>query len=152
MDVDHSGRDAQRRSRRWFGPVHQQPHRHQPHHQQLRLFRKLSLRTIAMKILSLLLTLGLLPLSMEAGISEPDTVFYGRIINRTTAEEYLLTQGTLTWVVSRPDGNQVTLTAALQPLNNGLYSYRLAVPHEALAYGLTVSSAAVPLGAQPAAC
>src|SRR5207245_1247175 len=40
----------------------------------------------------------------------------------------------------------------LTPLNNGLYSYSLLVPQEALVYGLTVSSTAVPLAIQSATC
>ena len=87
-----------------------------------------------------------------AQISEPATVFYGQIVNRTSAQTDLITQGSLVWKILRPDGKTLTLTAALSPLNNGQFSYRLAVPHEALAYGLTVSDAAVPLTAAPANC
>jgi hypothetical protein len=107
---------------------------------------------IGLSFQALLAVLLLPPLSASADISEPSTVFYGKIINRTSGEEYLLSQGTLTWVVTKPDGSHLTLTAALQSLNNGQFSYRLDVPQEALSYGLTVSSAAVPLALNPAAC
>src|SRR5437667_4037645 len=58
----------------------------------------------------------LLPATCLADIPEPDTIFYGKIINRTSQQEYLLTQGTLSWLVSRPDGKQIALSAKLSPL------------------------------------
>jgi len=104
-------------------------------------------------LLGLALVSALLaPPASRAEISEPDTIFYGKIVNRTSGEEYVLKQGTLSWVIKRPDGRLLTLSASLQPLKNGTYSYQLKVPHQALTYGLTVSSAAVPLSAQPATC
>jgi len=104
-------------------------------------------------VLGGLLASGLLvSCPVHAEISEPETVFYGKIVNRTSGQEYLLTHGTLSWVISRPDGSRLTLNGSLEPLNNGAYSYRLKVPHEALAYGLSVSASAVPLGTKPAAC
>src|SRR5260221_1584098 len=91
-------------------------------------------------------------ISIRAEIPELDTIFYGKIINRTSGQEYLLTQGTLSWMISRPDGSQVPLTTPLAPVGGGIYSYQLRVPHEALAYGLTVSSNAVPLTLQTTTC
>ena len=87
-----------------------------------------------------------------AQISEPATVFYGQVVNRTSAQTDLITQGSLVWTILRPDGKTLPLSAQLSPLNNGQFSYRLAVPHEGLAYGLTVSDAAVPLAVAPANC
>ena len=87
-----------------------------------------------------------------AQFTEPDTTFYGEVINRTSGQIDLLNSGTLTWVIARPDGQQITLQTTLKPLNNGVYSYRLAVPHEALAYGLTVDATEVPLSASAAVC
>src|SRR5262249_40553772 len=81
-----------------------------------------------------------------------DTIFYGRVINRSSHQEYQVIHGTLSWTVSRPDGKQITTTTQLTPLNGGLYSYRLLVPQEALAYGLTVSSNALPLPGQAPTC
>jgi hypothetical protein len=94
----------------------------------------------------------LAPLAACAQISEPATVFYGQVVNRTSGQTDLITQGSLVWTILRPDGKTLTLTAGLSPLNNGRFSYRLAVPHEALAYGLTASAAAVPLTVAPADC
>jgi hypothetical protein len=86
-----------------------------------------------------------------AEIPEPDTIFYGKIINRTSGQQYLLTQGALSWLIKRPDGTQITLTNKLTAPADGI-SYNLLVPHEALAYGLTVSPTAVPLTLQSATC
>jgi RTX calcium-binding nonapeptide repeat (4 copies)/Cadherin-like/Calx-beta domain len=88
----------------------------------------------------------------QAQITEPETVFYGKIINRTSGQEYLMNKGTLTWTVVRPDGQQTILTTTLQPLNAGEFSYQLLVPHEALTYGITNSSSVVPLPPQQIIC
>jgi hypothetical protein len=87
-----------------------------------------------------------------AQIIEPDTIFYGQVINRTTAQIDLLTSGKLTWTVARPDGQQITVKTVLAPLGNGRYSYRLSIPHQALTYGLAVNASQVPLSASAAAC
>ncbi len=89
---------------------------------------------------------------LTAGIPEPETVFYGRIVNRTSGQEYLMVQGNLAWVIRKPDGQPMQLTAALTPLKDGEFSYRINVPHEALSSGLTVSSSSVPLPSQNATC
>src|SRR5712671_848878 len=101
---------------------------------------------------SCILLILLLAASSQADIPEPDTLFYGKIVNRTSQQEYLINNGTLSWVVSRPDGKQITLSTQLSSLNNGIYSYSLRVPHEALVFGLTVSSNSVPLTIQSASC
>ena len=88
--------------------------------------------------------------SLAASIAEPETVFYGRVINRTSGQTRVLSEGTLTWRIRRSDGTQVTLATKLEPLNGGAYSYRLNVPHQALGLGLPVSSTVVPLSAQAA--
>lgn len=87
-----------------------------------------------------------------ATVSEPETVFYGRVINRISGQTYVLSEGALTWRIRRSNGTLVTLTTQLQPLKNGTYSYRLNVPHQALGLGLTTSPNAVPLTAQPSTC
>ncbi|HEX7654309.1 MAG TPA: cadherin-like domain-containing protein, partial [Verrucomicrobiae bacterium] len=87
-----------------------------------------------------------------AQIVEPDTVFYGQVINRTSGQIDLLTSGTMTWTIQRPDGQLITASAELQRLNYGAYSYRLAVPHEVMTYGLTVDADVVPLAASAGGC
>ena len=95
---------------------------------------------------------ALAPALAGAQIIEPDTIFYGEVINRTTAQIDLLTSGKLTWTIARPDGQLIAVHTSLAPLNNGRYSYRLSVPHGALTYGLTVDSSQVPLSASAATC
>lgn len=81
-----------------------------------------------------------------AGITEPATVFYGRIIRTDAPRPYVVTRGTLNWTIRRVDGTEVTLNAALKPLNGGEFSYRLDVPHEVLSSGLSSTAASVPVG------
>src|SRR6266545_1344750 len=66
-----------------------------------------------------------------AGIPEPETVFYGKIINRVSGQELLLSEGTLKWVISKADGKQLTLQTKIGAVKGGEYSYRLNVPHQA---------------------
>src|SRR4051794_38658178 len=79
-------------------------------------------RIAACSLLAILLCL-LFPLTSLAGISEPGTVFYGRIVNRMSGQEYLLTNGHLVWIIGRADGSQITLAANLAALRGGDFSY-----------------------------
>lgn len=83
-------------------------------------------------------------------VPEPETVFYGRILDRTGPVDRLLTEGTLSWSLRKSDGSMLALSTVLFPLKNGEYSYSLRVPHEVLALGLSASSSAVALGSLPA--
>ncbi len=88
-----------------------------------------------------------LALSLRAEIPEPPTVFYGRVINRTSGQVFVLTNGSLTWKIAPlAGGAPVVLTAPVQALTGGL-SYRLSVPHHALAPGTVVTGGTVPLSA-----
>src|SRR4030095_1285185 len=49
--------------------------------------------------------------------------------------------------IRRADGSNITLRTQLIPLNRGEYSYRLDVPHDAIALGTPASAESVPLGA-----
>lgn len=71
----------------------------------------------------------------RAYISEPETIIYGRIINRSGAVDQLVTQGSLVWKLRKPDGSDLLLTASVDPLNGGTFSYSLAIPHQALSLG-----------------
>src|SRR5213593_2585432 len=90
--------------------------------------------------------------SRAASVSEPETVFYGRVINRVSGQTYVLSEGTLTWRIRRSNGTLVTLGTELEPLKDGAYSYRLKVPHQALGLGLSTSTNVVPLTAQLSTC
>jgi len=90
--------------------------------------------------------------SRAASVSEPETIFYGRIINRISGQTYVMSEGTLTWRIRRSNGTVVTMASQLEPLNGGAYSYRLNVPHQALGLGLNTSASTVPLSGQPSTC
>ena len=108
--------------------------------------------TIQKLFFSALCTTMLSPVLAPAQISEPETIFYGQVINRTSGQLDLITVGNLVWHIARPDGRQITLAATLRPLNNGQFSYRLSVPHQALTYGLFVTPDSVPLAVALADC
>ncbi len=96
------------------------------------------------------LGLGLAAVAVQAGrISEPDTTFYGRVVSRTGMGEFPVTRGELTWTIAIPSqtNRQYQLKASLESLGGGRYSYRLSIPHQALAYDLSVSEKYVPLTA-----
>lgn len=81
-----------------------------------------------------------------AEIPEPPTLLYGQVINRTSGQPYVLTNGTLVWkLVSGSGSNAVVLTAALGTVGDGTLSYLLKIPHHALAPGLTIPSGVLPL-------
>src|SRR6266487_634137 len=85
-----------------------------------------------------LLSFFFFALSAVAGIPEPETIFYGKVFNHAIGPDYVITQGAFTWVISRPDGRQVTLAGKLEELKDGEFSYQLRVPHQALSAGLEV--------------
>lgn len=88
----------------------------------------------------------LLTINLHASqISEPATLFYGKVVGTADVQPCLITEGRLTWVIRRSDGVDVTLKASLFAYHNGLYSYRLDVPHAAMGLGLTAGSESVPL-------
>ncbi|MCI0539203.1 MAG: hypothetical protein L0Z50_28685 [Verrucomicrobiales bacterium] len=80
-------------------------------------------------------------------ISEPDTTFYGRIVQRLAGREFLVTSGALTWTfkTSGPGGREHRFSTKVEALAEGQYSYRLRMAHQLLAYDLTVASSAVAL-------
>lgn len=100
----------------------------------------------------ILLVLGLMaaPLAVPgARISEPGTTFYGRISTRVNDREFPVTSGELKWTLASPNqaGREFTLTTQLEPLGGGRFSYRLTIPHQALAFDLSVTGNNFPLTA-----
>ena len=82
-----------------------------------------------------------------ASITEPATVFYGKVLGTGSEQPFLVTDGDMAWTLRSEEGNDLNLRTTLFPLKDGEFSYRLDVPHTALALGLTGSSVSVPLGA-----
>ena len=55
-----------------------------------------------MKTISILLLLALsTPLFAVSTVPEPETIFYGRVVNRSEPQDYLLTAGSLRWTISQ---------------------------------------------------
>lgn len=80
-------------------------------------------------VLSILFTL-LLSTVAHASFTEPETVFYGQVLNRFSGIEYQITSGTLDWTIHRSGNDQEDFhfTTELEPLANGTYSYQLSIP------------------------
>ncbi len=93
-------------------------------------------------ILGALLTV---PAAGAVGITEPATVLYGKIIRTDSPRPYLVTEGVLNWTIRRADGSEINLRGTLGALNGGEFSYRLDVPHDALASGLSSTAGSLPL-------
>ncbi len=85
---------------------------------------------------------------LQARISEPDGVFYGRIVSQVGDYEYQFTHGKLEWTIKSPiDEREYAFSTDLEPLANGRYSYRLHIPYALLAYDFDISEKALPLTA-----
>lgn len=83
----------------------------------------------------------------QAFISEPETLVYGRILNRANPNlEHLVTEGTLHWTIQKPDGSSVVLTGEVDALNGGNFSYLVRIPHQAMMLGQQASPLVLPLG------
>jgi hypothetical protein len=84
-----------------------------------------------------------------ARISEPDTTFYGRVVQHLKGREFLITSGELTWTfkTSGPRGGEHRFTTHLQPLANERFSFQLRIPHQLLAYDLSVADTTVAIPA-----
>lgn len=89
------------------------------------------------------------PLQGAARISEPDTIFYGQIVERVKDRQFPLSSGELVWTlrVTGATAKEYRLTTQLGRLSDGSYSYKIRIPHEVLAYDLAVNPSAVPLNA-----
>jgi hypothetical protein len=92
---------------------------------------------------------GAAPALRAQSVSEPHTVFYGKVLGTASAQDFLITEGQLTWTMLRSDGIAVPLQTSLYPLHGGQYSYRLNVPHSAIALGLSTHAGGVPLPPVP---
>lgn len=89
------------------------------------------------------LTIALAGLAHGASLTEPATVFYGKVTNQNAGGE-LLHEGELLWTIS----NGTVISANLAPHDDGQMSYFIEVPHSVLGSGLDIVTGTVPLGAQ----
>ena len=84
--------------------------------------------------------------TFAASVPEPETIFYGKVLNRWQGHDRLLTQGQVAWTVRTSGGKSLVLRATTFPLGHGAFSYRLAVPQPARSLGSVVDTTnAVPL-------
>ncbi len=111
-------------------------------------FRQTQRNVLAGALVALILA-GAAPGLRAQDVSEPQTVFYGKVLGTASAQDFLITTGKLSWTILRYDGVPVTLETSLYPLYNGAYSYRLNVPHSAIALGLAADSGGVPMPPVP---
>jgi hypothetical protein len=97
----------------------------------------------------LLLALGSGVWFAQAHIPEPDTVLYGRVVARFAGHDLPLQQGELAWSLINvvPTGKIHRFVTDLEPLAGGQFSYRLGLPHELLAFDLTVADHVLPITA-----
>lgn len=102
-------------------------------------------------LLLLVLALAIVSSAEAARVSEPSTVFYGRVVQRLGTRSFPLTQGRLEWTLASglPGAREYRLTATLSNLGDGSFQYFLRIPHQLLAYDLTTEPGAVPLTAAP---
>lgn len=80
---------------------------------------------------------------LASGIPEPDTIFYGRVLSYDHGYDVLITQGELVWKI-QPNGDDsrtIEVRTTLELLGDAAtgFSYRLKVPHEAVANGLLLA-------------
>ena len=87
----------------------------------------------------------------SAFISEPETLVYGRVLDRSNPNlEHLITTGELLWTIRKPDGSIVALAGEIDELDDGRQSYLLRIPHQAIMLGQTPFAGSIPLGTSSA--
>jgi hypothetical protein len=85
--------------------------------------------------------------SADPFIGEPETIVYGRILNRRNPNvDHVVTSGTLKWTIRKPDGSAIQLSGDVDELDGGRQSYLLRVPHQAVMLGQTASTQVLALG------
>ena len=78
-------------------------------------------------------------------VPEPSTILYGKVLHRAYGNEHQLSAGSLEWTLRNDSGTEFTYTAELSDIQ-GVFSYKIAIPHQALSSGLEVDPSVVPLG------
>ncbi|MCH7226907.1 cadherin-like domain-containing protein [Haloferula sp. A504] len=89
--------------------------------------------------------------AVHAFIAEPETILYGRVLNRSNPNtEQLVVEGRLLWTIQKPDGSSIQLAGEMAEMSGGEFSYTVRVPHQAVMLGETATTNAVPLGTSEA--
>lgn len=79
-------------------------------------------------------------------VPEPDTVVFGKIVQRAGVQQWVLTSGQLQWTLGRGDQAPVTFEVPLRSIAEGEFSYRMNLPHQVLASGVQAAAGIIPLG------
>ena len=82
---------------------------------------------------------------LHAQVPEPETVFYGRVVNRTSGQELQVNSGTLSFTITGVGVVPLVVTTELQPYSGGKFSYVIRVPHQAKSSDLAVENGRLPL-------
>jgi len=85
------------------------------------------------------------PTLPAANVPEPETILYGKVLHRAHGNEHRLVEGTLEWTLRNQDGVDYIYTAELEDIE-GVFSYKVSIPHQALSTGLNVDPDVIPLG------
>ncbi|KPA12353.1 Hemolysin-type calcium-binding region, partial [Candidatus Magnetomorum sp. HK-1] len=83
-------------------------------------------------LLSFILFYSLIITPVNAGIPEPETIIYGKIINNYEDYDMLVTSGMLEWQIVDVNSEKYTFSALLEKRDND-YSYVLSIPKETAA-------------------
>ena len=78
-------------------------------------------------------------------VPEPSTILYGKVLHRDYGHEHQLTEGSLQWTLRNQDDVEFTYNVELEDIQ-GVFSYKISIPHQALSSGLEVDPSVVPLG------
>lgn len=87
--------------------------------------------------------------AIAASFSEPSTTFYGKVLGTGSERPFLITDGPMTWTITRADGTTVSYRTSLYAYETNGYSYRLDIPHSAFALGLDPDPDSVPMPSVP---
>ncbi len=84
-----------------------------------------------------------------AFVPEPETILYGQVIQRDGQYKIPATEGRLTWTLLDSDGGERGFSTEMGSLGDGRFSYRMGIPHQALAAGIEVDAEHLALGYDP---
>lgn len=101
-------------------------------------------------LLVVALCVGWIPLR-AARVSEPPTVLYGQVVFRSAGHQLIINEGMLELTLrgSLPSAWERRFRTRLESLGGGIFSYRLSLPHDLLAYDLEAADNVVPIAAGP---
>ena len=90
-----------------------------------------------------------LPAFSATSVPEPETIFYGKVVNRSGPVPHQMAEGSLVWTIDSGAAPPLEFSIPLQSLAEGEFSYRLAIPHSALSLDLEPDPDGIALGTAP---